>query len=319
MLNGIKTWWGQSGVGRFARKYQADDADRSASLIAYSAVFSLFPLLVGCLTVVGLILRDPERLDALVGAIQRQFPAGVDELLTFLEETREITGILGVIAVLGLLWAGTGLIGSMTRAFNRFYGVPERAFIPQKIVEISMILLFMVLILASVLASSAASLISEHGGRLLSFLSADAIAMAPILGLLISAIAAFFLFLAIFRIVPNAPLSLGGVWRGALLSSVLFVLILQLFPLYTRFFGGGFEAYKTLGLLLLLLTWLYLLARIIVLGASLNAFLCPVIVTPRPALAVTTEASPRETKQNPLLTLGAIAVFVVLLWRRARE
>ena len=104
-----------------------------------------------------------------------------------------------------------------------------------------MILLFMVLILASVLASSAASLISEHGGRLLSFFSAGAIAMAPILGLLISAIAAFFLFLAIFRIVPNAPLSLGGVCEGALLSSVLFVLTLQLFPLYTRFFGAGFE------------------------------------------------------------------------------
>ena len=39
MLNGIKAWWDRSGVGHFARKYQTDDADRSASLIAYSAVF----------------------------------------------------------------------------------------------------------------------------------------------------------------------------------------------------------------------------------------------------------------------------------------
>jgi hypothetical protein len=43
-----------------------------------------------------------------------------------------------------------------------------------------------------------------------------------------------------------------------------------------RFFGGGFAAYKTIGLFLLLMTWFYFLARIVVLGGELNAFLRPV-------------------------------------------
>ncbi len=81
------------------------------------------------------------------------------------------------------------------------------------------------------------------------------------------------MFLAVYRVVPNTPLGLADVWKGATLAGVLFVLLNQVFPLYLRLFGGGFEAYKTLGLLLLLMTWLYFLARILVLGAELNAFL----------------------------------------------
>jgi uncharacterized BrkB/YihY/UPF0761 family membrane protein len=62
MLTRLRSWWEHSSVGRFAHKYRADDADTLAALIAFTAVFSLFPLLLGCLTVVGLVVRDPERL-----------------------------------------------------------------------------------------------------------------------------------------------------------------------------------------------------------------------------------------------------------------
>jgi membrane protein len=69
---------------------------------------------------------------------------------------------------------------------------------------------------------------------------------------------------------------LTQVWPGALLAVVLFSLVNQLWPLYIQFVGDGFAFYKTLGLFLLLLTWLHLLARILVRGGVLNAFLYPV-------------------------------------------
>jgi membrane protein len=319
VLDQLRAWWEHGSLGRFVRKYQADDADTLAALIAFSAVFSLFPLLIGCLTVVGLIVRDPERLAALTEAIQRLFPEAVGELLTFLTETRDISGLLGAISVAGLLWAGTALVGSMTRAFNRFYGAPDRSFVPQKLIEIVMIVVFLVLTVASVFASSAAALIGQLGAELLAFLSPAALPVTQVLGLLLSLLAGLMLFLAMFWIVPNAPLTIAGVWRGALLSAALFLLILQIFPLYIRFFGGGFEAYKTLGLLPLLLTWFYMLARIIVVGAALNAFLSPVAI---PAAEARVERrsidAPRPARQ-PLLTVGATGVLLLLLWRAARS
>src|SRR4051794_6800777 len=97
--------WKTNPGARFIRKYQADDADTLAALIAFSAVFSLFPLLIGALTFLGLILRDPDRLTAFTTAIEQRFPEGVSDMLNFLQETRQISGILGVISFLGLLWS----------------------------------------------------------------------------------------------------------------------------------------------------------------------------------------------------------------------
>jgi membrane protein len=319
MLGRLRAWWEHSRLGRFVRKYQADDGDTLAAMIAFSAVFSLFPLLVGCLTVVGLVMRDPQRLQALTETIQRLFPASVGDLLTFLDETREISGLLSVVSLLGLLWAGTALVGSMTRAFNRFYAAPDRAFMPQKLVEATMIVVFLVLTVASILASSAGALIAELGTQLLAFWSPGALAVAHLLGLVLSLLTGLMLFLAMFRIVPNAPVSISGVWRGALLSAALFVLILQMFPLYIRFFGGGFETYKTIGLLPLLLTWFYMLARIIVVGAELNAFLDPTSSRATAQLPVESDSVTRSPQaRRPVLTIGAVGVLLLLLWRASR-
>jgi membrane protein len=319
MLDRLRAWWEQGSLGRFIHKYQADDADTLAALIAFSAVFSLFPLLIGCLTVVGLLVRDPDQLAAFTETIQRLFPASVGELLTFLAETRAISGLLGAISVVGLLWSGTALVGSMARAFNRFYGAPERPFLAQKLVESIMIIVFLVLTVASVFASSASALIAEMGAGLLAFWSPAALALTHLLGLLLSLLAGLLLFLAMFRIVPNAPLTFAGVWRGALLSAGLFVLIVQIFPLYIRFFGGGFEAYKTLGLLLVLLTWFYMLARIIVVGAELNAFLYPVMQPPAEATAEPPQIDAPRPARQPLLTISAAGVLLLLLWRAVRR
>jgi len=225
-----------------------------------------------------------------------------------------------VLSVLGLLWSGTALVGSMTRAFNRFYGAPERPFARQKIVELTMIVVFLLSMTLAVFGSSAAALIAQTGGRWLSLWSPGAQAVAPVVGTLVALGAALTLFLALFRVIPNAPLRLSDTWRGALVSTVLFMLILQIFPLYIRFFGGAFQAYKTLGLLLLLLTWFYLLARIIVVGASLNAFLRPVswghATSPTPP---PTPVRAQASSHSPLLTAVAICVLLVLLRRATRD
>lgn len=272
MLESLKSRWESSTLGRFVRKYQEDDADTLAALIAFSAVFSLFPLLLGLLTFVGIVLQDQARLDALTTAIQQQFPEGVAELLTFLRETREISGALGLLSVLGLLWAGAALVGSMARAFNRFYRVPDRGFLRQKLVELLVILLFLVLTVVAVVGSSAAAILAELGEELLARLRMEGLPLLHVVGPLLSFVSGLGLFLVLFSIVPNVSLTPRMVWPGALLSTVLFLVILQVFPLYVQLFGGGFEAYKTLGILPLLLTWFYMLARIIVLGAAVNAF-----------------------------------------------
>ena len=104
-----------SGPGRFLAKYGQDQADDHAALIAFSALFSLFPLIGALLTLLGLIVRDQQTLEKLIATINQLFPAQLADLLSFLQETREITGLLGVVSFVGLLWSASAIFGSCSR------------------------------------------------------------------------------------------------------------------------------------------------------------------------------------------------------------
>lgn len=271
----LKQRFDASPLGRFARKYAADQGDEQAALIAFHSLFSIFPLIGGLLALLGYFVREPETMASLVETVQKLFPAQIADLVSFIHETRQLSGLLSVLSLLGLLWSGSAIFGSMAQAFNRFYGVPDRGFLGQKLMAFSMIFVFLGLTLFSVLAAGLSTTLLTIGSGSLPFEVPRVGVLQSLLGYAVSVGSAFLLFLSVFRIVPNAPLRLRHVWPGALLAAVLFSLLNQLFPLYLRFFGGGFEAYKTLGLFLLLMTWFYFLARILVLGAELNAFRHP--------------------------------------------
>ena len=265
----------QSGPGRFLARWGAAQADDQAALIAFTLLFSLFPLIGGLLSLIGVVFRDPDALQQIADTVAQRFPSQLDDLLGFVRETREISGVLGLLSLVGVLWSGSAVFGTMAKAFNTIYGLPERGFVGQKLMSFVMIFILLGLILITVVASSAVTALVELS-------TAGLPVRLPALGLAQSAIgwgvsigSALVMFLVLYLVVPNARLTPGQVWRGALAAALLFVLLSQLFPLYLRFFGGGFAAYKTVGLFLLLMTWLYFTARIIVLGCLLNAFLRP--------------------------------------------
>jgi membrane protein len=227
----------------------------------------------------------------------------------------------------GLLWSGSALFGSMALAFNSFYSLKDRGFIGQRLMAFVMIFVFLVLIIVSVVASGAATFLLGFPAELLPIDVPGLGLLQSVAGWGLSVASAFLMFLAIYRIVPNGPMTLGGIWKGALLAAVLFALINQLFPIYLRFFGGSFQAYKTLGLFLLLMTWFYLMARILVLGCELNAFLNPLpasaqtVPQPQPVTGQTTEphSDRRPGFGRRLLRLGALAGVAMLIMRSRRK
>jgi Virulence factor BrkB len=88
----------------------------------------------------------------------------------------------------------------------------------------------------------------------------------------ISIISTILLFLLIYRILPNKRQTWSQSLPGALLATVLFFVILQVFPLYVKLFPPN-HAYAVFGVFLVLTFFLYLLGIVFVLGAELNAFL----------------------------------------------
>jgi membrane protein len=243
-----------SPVGRFYAKLSADRAMTGAVQIAWQAMFSSFPLILGLLGLFGLVLRDPPQRQWLADAMASQFPSQVGDLLGFIEETRELSGLLGAASVVGLVWSGYWLFQTMELIFNHFYGAPDRGFREQVAMALTMMGIYAALFTLSVLASVASAFLVGMSERALPF---DLTGFDPLLGWLLALGSAVVMFMAIYRVIPHTPLTLADVWPGALLAGVLFVLLSQAFPLYFRILGGSYAAYKSLGLFLVLMTWFY--------------------------------------------------------------
>lgn len=266
----------KTSLGQFFTAWGELRAGEGAVLIAWQLLFSLFPLVIGMLSILGLVLRDPELQTSIVESIVQQFPEQAGDLLGFISETRDLGGIFGLVSVVGLLWSGSNLFGTMAMVVDRFYGVSDRGFLMQRVVSFAMMAVYAVLISVSVASSSVTGLLIGLSEDILPF---DVPYVAFAVGWLVSVASAILMFLVLYRFVPNAKLKLWHVWKGAVLAGVSFVLLTQIFPLYLHFLGAGFAAYKALGVFLLLMTWFYFLGLILCAGALLNAVLsghCPI-------------------------------------------
>jgi membrane protein len=288
----------KTSIGQFFTAWGELRTGEGAILIAWQLLFSLFPLVVGMLALLGLVLRDPERQAAIATAIAQQFPSQASDLVSFISETRDLGSIFGIISVVGLLWSGSNLFGTMATVFDRFYGVPDRSFLRQRQVSFAMMAVYAVLISISVASSSITGFLVGLSEDILPFEVPNA---AFAIGWLVSVTSAILMFLVLYRFVPNAKLKLWHVWKGAVLAGVSFVLLTQIFPLYLHFLGAGFAAFKALGVFLLLMTWFYFLSLILCAGALFNAVLsghCPILTAEQARVVAAKKRRARRQSQD---------------------
>jgi membrane protein len=263
-------------AGRFAIGYLGVyEANDLAATIAYRALLYTFPLLGAIATAIGLVVHNAGLLVSVSAALTQVLPSSVwDKQVTALLTAKDNTGLIGLVSVAGLFWLGSTLLASLGRAFNKLYNVPKRHALVQRLVAFGLIVLLAVLLVLSIVASSLVTLLFDWLGPLVAAFGlhlpgwdfkARGLALATALG------TAFLLFSALYWLIPNARQRFQDVWRGALLAAALLVAATQLFPLYVRFAPGNtYGAFFSL--LFLLVTWFFLLAHIILLGAALNAF-----------------------------------------------
>jgi membrane protein len=76
-------------------------------------------------------------------------------------------------------------------------------------------------------------------------------------------------FGTMYRVLPDAHIAWADAWRGALLTTVLFTVGKYAIDLYMRHAGVG-GAYGSAGALVVLLTWVYYAATIVLVGAELT-------------------------------------------------
>lgn len=284
------------------KKFGEDRAGQLAALIAYYGFFSLFPLMLAFVTILGLVLEEDSSLrQLLVDSALAQFPIIGDQIKQNVGSLQG-SGLALALGVGGALWAGLGGIRAAQNAMDQVWDVPVRrqpAF-PVAILRavIMLVTLGVFVLLAGFLGGIAAG-------------TEDAPVALRVLGIAGTVVLNVLVFLVAFRVLTVEDVSWGDVWPGAMLAAVLWT-ILQLLGGYIigHRLESATQTYGFFAVVIGLLSWLYLGAQVTLLGAELNVVrarrlwpraLDPQDLTPADRRALRELAKVEERRENQVV------------------
>lgn len=250
---------------RVAARYLKRNGPNLATLVAWNMLFSFFPIMVLAATLASLVPQHGAAIGrGLSQAIASALPGGRGAaVVQALNGFHHHSGLLAIVGVVGLLWGGSALFGAMDQAFAGLSGTRSRSFIAQKLMSFGMIVLFACLVVPVVLSSSLLAVVKTVPG-IPSLLTGGPSAL--ILQIVLSVAVGTLLFSAIYFFVPRRRRAPGAVLPGALTAAILFEALSLVFPLYFKL-AHGFSSYgATFSLFFLILTYVFFLAQITVMG-----------------------------------------------------
>jgi membrane protein len=258
------------------RDFIDDDAPTMAAALSYYTVFSLPPLIVLLLMLLGAVL-DPQDIQ---GSVEGQIsglmgPQGGEQVRTIIANADRpgsgnvVATVLGLVA---LVLGATGVFGQLQAALNRAWEVgpdPEqggfKSFVMKRVFSLGMVLGLAFVLLVSLVLSAG---LSAFGDSIAGFLPEGL--SEPLLHVINFAISfgvITLLFASMYKVLPDATIAWRDVWIGAAFTAFLFTVGKFLLGLYLGRSNPG-EAFGAAGALALMLVWIYYSSMIVFLGAE---------------------------------------------------
>ena len=245
------------------KKYGEDQSSSLASMIAFWAFFSIFPLFLVLVTILGYVLPTDRRADVLE-RVASSFP------LLDPSTVGSLTGSWWPILLGGLtaLWAGLAVVRMSQQAFDEVWEIP-RSDRPGLVEQVRRSLFALGTIGFGLVAATIMS--GYVTGR---DTGVDLGWYGRLAGYLITLALDVGLFVIAFRMLTRRDVTFREVLPGALLAGgAFFVLQLISSLIISRYLGKAQGTYGSFATVITILFWFYLQAQIMLLGAQLNVVL----------------------------------------------
>jgi membrane protein len=265
-------------IARFVERLTEHQTGELATIIAFNIIYAMFPLALTLTGLGGFIFQGEAARTQLLHEVRAAFPPEVAKEITDVINTAESrAGLIGAVGFASLLWAGSNLFATIEVSFARIFGVRPRGIVQQRLVAFAMILTFFVLLVLSVAASNITVLVVQPHEHL-----PPEWGVHRVLGLFAGWVISVAMHLVIYLVIPNVRLPFRALWPGALLAGTSLQIITLAFPLYIRHLAGFNRFGDAFSLVFLVMTWSYLLAFILLVGAEINALCASPAVTQPP-------------------------------------
>jgi membrane protein len=249
-----------------------DHAPRLGAALAYYTVFSLVPLLVIIIALIGLVFGEEAAQSTIMAQmanlVGEQTAAAIKDMIQ--RANQPSTGLLSTLIALATLLVGaSGVFGQLQDALNAVWGVEPKegrgpwGFIKDRFLSFVAVLGTGFLLLVSLTLSAVLAAFGKWFGGWLPLPEA----VLEAFNFLLSFMVITGLFALIFKVLPDARIAWRDVWVGAALTAALFTIGKFAIAMYLGKSNVA-SAYGTAGSLIIVLVWVYYSAQILLYGAE---------------------------------------------------
>ena len=250
---------------RVVKELGEDNAGDMAASIAYYAILSIFPLLLGAIALLGYFLPS-ETVQAQIFDFSEQYIPGATHFIEDnIKSTIDLRGTLGVVSLIGLFWSGSAIFGAIGRAINRAWDIyTYRPYYLRKLRDFIMAICSGLLFFISMGLTALPSIIPAIDLPALDLLSIILIRLAGF-------ILIFAVILLLYKFMPNTKVSWRYIWPGAALAAFSFEIARTVFFIYVNNYANYDKVYGSFAAFIVFLIWIYLSAYILIIGAEFTS------------------------------------------------
>jgi membrane protein len=251
-----------------------DQVPQLGAALAYYTVFSLAPLVLLLLAIVGFIFHnDPagawrkmtEQMSYFLDKSAVDVVANIAQ--TASQPSKGMTAT--IIGILLALFGASGVFGQLQNALNTIWGVKAKpgagivGFIRSRFLSFAMVAGVCFLLLVSLVFESLLKGFSHY----IQAIFPGGIVIALVVYSIFDLAVVVLLFALIFKFLPDVKIQWRDVWIGALMTAIFFAIGKWALGLYLGS-GAAASAYGAASSLITLLLWIYYSSQILLFGAE---------------------------------------------------
>ena len=252
-------------------EWSNDNASQLGAALAFYTIFSLAPILIIIVAIVGFILGKQSVHTYILGELSKFVgPQNADYVMSTIQSSYQAgSGLRAtIVAIILMLIGATTVCMMLKNALNTMWGAKRGhsgilQFLKDRIMSLLIVLLAGAFLFLSMVISSVISTASIYLSNYINI----PFYLIGWLNFIISLVLLSLLFALLYKVLPDVEISWGDVWIGGAITAILFTLGRYLLGLYLARSTVS-SAYGAAGSLVVLLLWVYYSAQIIFLGAE---------------------------------------------------
>lgn len=236
--------------------------------ISFFVILSIIPL---ASILAMLISKLSFNFNAVTDFVSHYLPSGVTNIILLIFEQQKVTSF-DLFFIIAAFYLAAKATHSIIIASTQIYGGEQKDFVRTRIKAILMLLILVLLVITLVG-------VLTIGGRLVDYLSDVNGSIHPVISLVYNTLKwpfmffmVFFTIKVIYTIAPNVTIPSRSVNKGALLTTVIWVVSTYGFSFYVTNLANYTKFYGNLSNLIILMIWIYWLCYVFVLGMTINEY-----------------------------------------------